>query len=158
GGTTDPATRLNYNGSGGTDPGPANIDFTPYPVGTDIWTPGNQDPVNGCAATSATNDLSHACSSSTGNVPWDSGDLGTVAYDTAPSNRFDYLFVVSPPSVNRQDMVITATSSIHSIYTPMRFMSPNDCKSQDPDQPSFPGDCSPSRMLTYGITVADPGT
>jgi hypothetical protein len=36
-------------------------------------------------------------------------------------------------------------------------MSPTDCKSSDPDQPTFPGDCSPTRMLTYGIVASGAG-
>lgn len=164
GGTTNPTTGTNYNGvPPNSSPIDGGLDLTVYAPGSDIWQPTNQDPSAGCTGTNK-NDLSRACQTSTGNVPFDTPFQGSN--QTAPglidsstaAPRFDYLFVVSPPSVMRQDMVPTATSSTHAIYTPLRFMSPTDCQSADPDQPLFPGDCSSSRMLVYSITVSEAGS
>jgi hypothetical protein len=154
GGTTDPLTGLNFDGVNSSSPIHPGLDFTPFAAGTDIWVPARQDPNLGCGGSSA-NDLSRACQNSSGNVPFDATiptPSGLIDVSTADP-RFDFVYVVSPPSVNRQDMVSTSSSTTHSIYTPLRFMSPTDCRSSDPDQPSFPGDCSPSRMISYQLTV-----
>lgn len=145
GGTTDPVTKQ------------PTASYSAFPAGSDIWSPVRSDPKYGCGGTSSS-DPTHACASP--NVPYDASIPTTMGLiDPSTSNpRFDYLFVVSPPSVNRSDMVTTASSTTHSIYTPVRFMSPNDCKSSDPDQPTTAGDCSPSRMLVYQLKLHQVGS
>lgn len=152
GGTTNPLTGMNYDGIAGNSASIPNqaigIDFTSVAPGTDIYTPNNKDPQWGCSGSTKI-DPTQVCNSNNGNMAFDSsptqGNIDTI--QAGP--RFDYLFVVTPVTVNRSDMDPTASSTIHSIYTPVRFMSPSDCKSSDPDQPKFPGDCNPSRMLRY---------
>ena len=64
----------------------------------------------------------------------------------ADDHRADYLFVVTPPSVNRDDMD-PSRSSTYQKYTPMRFIAPDDCLSNNIDSPLTAGDCSETRML-----------
>jgi hypothetical protein len=154
GATTNTLTGTNFDGTVNSSPISPGKDLTPFAAGTDIWKPANQDTAYGCTGSSLS-DLSRACQDATGNVPYDASiptAQGVIDASTADP-RFDFVYVVSPPSVNRQDMVSTATSTTHSIYTPLRFMSPTDCRSSDPDQPTFAGDCSPSRMISYQLTV-----
>jgi hypothetical protein len=153
GGSTDPATGNQYNGSTlrHPNPGTSGVDFTVYAQGTDTFV-ANSKNTFGCGGAQA-QDPTHVCSASTGQVAFDS-TIPTVTGPidkTSEGSRFDYLFVVTPTSVNRSAMDPTSASSIYQTYTPIRFISPNDCKSPDPDNPLTPGDCSSSRMMRYEL-------
>src|SRR5690606_22541489 len=109
-----------------------------FTAGSDIWTPVDQDPQLGCSGTAGrANDYAHVCETSSGNTPYD--DTTPVSLQlidqSTDTPRFDFLFVVTPPSVTRADMDPSSSSNVSSIYTPVRFMSPGDCNSPDPDNP-----------------------
>lgn len=151
GGTTDPNTLEQLS---------APVDFTQLAKGTDTFSPMRKDAVFGCGGSGQVPDFANVCDNSTGNVAYDSTiPLAQGAIDASVANpRFDYLFVVSPVSVNRSDMDPTSGSHVHQIYTPLRFMSPTDCRSPDPDHPLTAGDCNATRMLAYQLKKHEVGS
>jgi len=76
-----------------------------------------------------------------------------ISLDNNGVSRFDYLFVVSPPSVMVNDFKMG--TSIALAYTPYRFYSPEFCRSADPDNPLTPGDCDEARTIQYGFKFHD---
>lgn len=147
--------------------------------GTDIWNQNMKytatgvspvDPNLGCTGTAKSNPA-HLCTGidrHTSSTPAPPSPAPRayypVPYDDAPVARdmdnpnqpqYDFLFVVSPPTVMSGEMT-NLSSSVHNIYTPYRFMSYGDCISPDPDVPLTPGDCNPERALrNYGIKFHD---
>jgi hypothetical protein len=84
--------------------------------------------------------------------------LNTVDYDLTayqPNARYDYLFVVTPPSVTTASMLDSSASSASLPYQPYRFYSNQDCLSADPDAAAS-GDCLPSNAIkNYGLKFHD---
>ena len=70
-----------------------------------------------------------------------------TATDIDAQERFDFLFVVSPPEVTTNDM--KAENSAARPYIPFRFFQASDCTSGNPDAPAFSGDCSVNRKIDY---------
>lgn len=133
--------------------------YAGYPIkpGTDVWNPNNRDTTYRCNGP-GNQDFAHLCPPSLpGRVPYDNAPV-TGNIDADPSStRFDFLFVVSPPSVMSGDMINTS-SAVHNTYTPYRFMAPGDCSSTDPDT-AVGGDCNPQRALrNYGLKLHDVGS
>ncbi len=171
GGTTNPnatsTTCQQYSSTGnaaGCDAHPSglpfsSVDFSTFAPGTDIWVPTRRDPNFGCNGATP-QDLAHICQESTGHVPFDSPlTVATLPIDAPGSTRpSDFLFVVSPPNVTLDDMNPTSAGITHAIYSPIRFFSPNDCRSPDPDQPLSPNDCSPARIVHYNLNTHDVGS
>jgi hypothetical protein len=83
-------------------------------------------------------------------------NVGSGQLDTgANATRYDFLFVVTPPTINLADMLNTASSSPSLPYQPYRFMANTDCNSPDPDAPLL-GDCNPKYSLTnYALKLHD---
>jgi len=82
------------------------------------------------------------------------GDVTQIPLDKGGS-RFDFLFVVSPPSVTTADMTVAAANgglNIGSPYQPMRFQLASDCTSSDPYS------CPSTNLITYNITLHDLGS
>jgi hypothetical protein len=72
------------------------------------------------------------------------------------AGRYDYLFVVSPPSVTLKSMQDTDPQTSSSLaYQPYRFKSDQDCNSSDPDQPSTSSDCLIDNKINYGLKLHD---
>ena len=72
------------------------------------------------------------------------------------SNRYDFLFVVSPPTLSLNDMIDTSPGSPGRPYQPYRFYLASDCES-NPDSPSSSNDCNKeaNAITNYGIKRHD---
>jgi hypothetical protein len=75
---------------------------------------------------------------------------GTIDTD---SNRYDFLFVVTPPSVSLTQMVDTTPGSIGRQYQPYRFFLASDCPNN-----SEGCETEHNAISTYGIKRHDVGT
>ncbi len=142
--------------------------FNPTPaIGADTWTPVANAYAGGhytegygpysCidSKTSATgaglSDPVGLCTSANDDLPTDSSP--TVSTLDA-NQRFDFLFVTTPPSVMTRDMS-NASGAIYQQYAPYRFRSDTDCNSDNPDD----GTCNTSAAFTmYGIKFYDVGS
>ncbi|MFL5813631.1 MAG: hypothetical protein ACJ763_08640 [Bdellovibrionia bacterium] len=73
-----------------------------------------------------------------------------VTYIDNPSSlRYEFLFVVTPPSVNSGDMS-NSSSPIYAQYAPLRFRVDSDCNSVNPSG------CSAQHMFrNYGLKLHD---
>lgn len=153
--------------------------FAPYnfPTGSDIWVendlgpiardgsnplpyscrgPGRFDPTHLCQPTLPANPVLPPTPPAIppGGVPYDN-NLITGNIDAPETPRFDYLFVVTPPTVNSADMTSTASPAYY-VYKPYRYMAQGDCNSPDPDAPLAAGDCNPQFSLrNYGVKFHD---
>ena len=78
------------------------------------------------------------------------------------SNRYDFLFVVSPPNLSLNDMIDTSPQSAGRPYQPFRYYLSSDCVSTNPinPAPNVPNDCNTeSNAIThYGIKRHDVAT
>jgi hypothetical protein len=120
--------------------------YEQYASGTDIWVAAQGSANLGGSSSSVGADPLNI---KVTRVPADSSP-SSIELDTESNPRFDYLLVVSPPSVMAADMA-NSTSPVRLVYTPYRYMSPTDCKSPDPDNPLTTGDCPVARRINYGI-------
>ncbi len=153
--------------SAGSRPGPScssSFDFSSIGHSewkTDLWTA--LDPLAsaislvGCGANTVIDPmgLCNGTTKKTAATPI-TFDVSTQDIDKADgAARFDYIFVVSPPSVNTKDMQAGNSASLP--YQPWRFKTAQDCLSSDPDLAS-PGDCLASNAITnYGLKLHDVG-
>ena len=70
--------------------------------------------------------------------------------------RYDFLFVVSPPSIMLSDMQNSTSAAMP--YMPYRFYTDVDCLSDNPDAPTTPSDCALGNAITtYGLKLHDVG-
>ena len=77
-----------------------------------------------------------------------------IPVDVDTTSRFDFLFVVTPQSINLSDMQNSTSASLP--YQPFRFMTNTDCLSSDPDQPTSANDCSSTTVInTFGLKLHD---
>ncbi|MBC7690919.1 MAG: hypothetical protein H7222_04065 [Methylotenera sp.] len=146
--------------------------YSQYALGTDIWKYGytntqglaalpdapGRDRFSDCA--NSPDPIGLCSSGTTGSngtsdfsVPKD-GNPTLVSIDGGVS-RYDYMYVVSPPSINALDFKNATSNSLP--YTPLRYHSSKDCQG-DPDHPRFAGDCSPSKLIRYGVKFHDIAT
>lgn len=95
------------------------------------------DPLGVCRA--ATNPI----------APIDTQVLSGANLDAA-QQRYDFLFVVSDPSVNTVDLQ-NITSPVALAHTPVRFFMESDCPGNDPDA----ANCNPQRRINYGLKLHD---
>lgn len=160
--------------------GPSCITTLPLPSATspnsDMWLPWFNDSLapsdQGLACTSGVpntvNDFFNIFSSNPGSCTAGSDATmlssapvvinPTVKQVDANSSRFDYVFVVSPPSITTLNMQDTSSTSPALPYQPYRFYLGSDCSSNDPDNPSTPGDCNPTNAITnYQLMIHDVG-
>lgn len=141
-----------------------------FPVGSDIWRENDLGanakpgaPLDYSCRGSAKFDPAHICgapvgTNNPGSVPYDD-NLITGNIDDPSTPRFDYLFVVTPPSVMSGEMS-SISSPTHYMYTPYRFMAPDDCTDTSGDGLIDPDadNCPASRALrNYGIKFHDVG-
>lgn len=129
--------------------------FAPFGFapGTDIWANVGADPDFKCGGRQPI-DPTHACSGPPGSVPFDN-QIAAFDVDDTNNNRFDFIFVVTPDTVNSADM-ISISSPIRQTHTPFRFLTRDDCNSPDPDLPLQTGDCDPTFALrNYGLKLND---
>jgi hypothetical protein len=135
---------------------------------TDIWTPAGSDQNYSCGKTnqspyanpwSSTNvsglDVCTGVSGNnvaTGTPPFDNAPV--VQYIDDPSSlRYEFLFVVTPKTVNTGDMSNSA-SSVYAQYAPTRFRTDNDCGSSTPTPAG--GKCLSQNMFrSYGLKLHD---
>jgi hypothetical protein len=126
-----------------------------------LWTPNGKDTAYSCGKP---NQVAYA-------NPWSASNTGglnvctaggaatnTVPYDNAPvvkyiddpsSIRYEFLFVVTPKTVNSGDMS-NSSSPIYAQYAPFRFRVDNDCNNTDPTS------CSSTYMFrNYGLKLHD---
>mgnify|MGYP007089698293 FL=1 len=115
----------------------------------------------GCGATVLNDPLGICVTNGSGFVPVQpyNFNVGTGDLDTgAGTARYDFLFVVSPPSITLANMQDTSTSSPSLPYQPYRFKSNGDCNSRDPDN-AAPGDCLQVNAINnYGLKLHDVGS
>jgi hypothetical protein len=104
------------------------------------------DPLNLCNQT--LRDTDGYVNSSTLNPTTNEAIPPTVVID---NSRFDYLFVVSPPSITLSHMQ-DKTSSTGLPYQPVRYKADSDCTAANPNA------CSTTNLLTYEVTTSDIGT
>jgi len=124
-------------------------DKTMFAPGTDVWaTSGNATPYS-CGGSNAT-DLLNLCTEAFP-VPHTT-ELTPKTMDQ-DGGRFDFLFVVTPPTVTTNTMKNLSSSASHA-YIPYRYR-PGDCASPDPDNPVTDGDCDGSKRITYGLKLHD---
>jgi hypothetical protein len=105
------------------------------------------DPVNVCTATNPGKQIGQQA------VPY-STDIQITTTTTQLS--FGFLFVVSPESVTKADMLCTAGGQcLGAQYTPYRYVSGLDC--QAAANPDADATCiaAKERMITYGIKMHD---
>ena len=118
--------------------------FDIFRAGSDIWqfAAGATD---ACATTGGYPDPFNLCETVDGfNTPHQEDGATT---DVDAQERFDFLFVVSPPEITTADM--KAEDSAARPYIPFRFFQSSDCISGNPDAPAFSGDCSINRKIDY---------
>ncbi|MGZ3688345.1 MAG: hypothetical protein ACXVBW_08600 [Bdellovibrionota bacterium] len=128
------------------------VDYTNFALGTDVWDARNFSG-KACVNNDPTTLAAQVCSIK---VPVDpapsTGDIDIV--NGQVNTRSDFLYVVSPPTINTGDMDLVAPNTLP--YLPYRFFSPNDCHSSDPDV-AVPGDCLSSRVIHYKVKTHDIG-
>jgi hypothetical protein len=126
-----------------------------FGAGTDLWDP------RGVVVTQSSPQLTDPLQifgNSTGIAQHVPKDMSPSSVDLDVNNpRFDFLVVVTPVSVMAAQMENTS-SSLNYPYTPYRFPSKQDCQSSNPNNPSFSGDCNPSKKITYGLKLHDIST
>ena len=123
-----------------------------FALGSDLYSFQGSRPIpNNCTNASDQLGLCSALSSHS-SYPASDNNLGIGSLDGGVS-RYDYLFVVSPTTVNALDF--KNTTPVSFIYTPYRFYSPTDCISGDPDSPASATDCLASKMIHYGVDFTD---
>ena len=106
----------------------------------------------GCQSTTLADPLSACNGAATTPISY---NVGTANFGTP---RYDYLFVVSPPSIMLSNMQDTSSSSPGLPYHPYRFYTNLDCLSPDPDSAPA-GDCLQSNAITnYGLKLYDVGS
>lgn len=81
----------------------------------------------------------------------DPNDVITQAIDKGGS-RFDFVYVVSPPSIMLADMQNSSASSPGAPYQPVRFKLASDCTSNNPNS------CNSDNILGYDMKLHDVGT
>lgn len=86
-------------------------------------------------------------------------NVGTGDLDSPnAAARFDFVFVVTPPTVNTTDMQDISSGSTSLPYQPYRFFTNSDCTSPQPGL-TGPGDCLLSNAINnYGLKLHDVGT
>ena len=157
GGTSDPTGTVYSNANYGSIP--SNPLFA---LGSDTYTinqvvvganPLARPAPNNC--TNAPDQLGVCGGLGAGNSAYPASDNNLSLNDTLDHgvSRYDFLFVVSPTSVNALDFKNATPVSLK--YTPYRFYSPNDCISGDPDNPASATDCLSNKMIHYGVKFAD---
>jgi hypothetical protein len=67
-------------------------------------------------------------------------------FDT--TQRYDFIFVVTPVNIYQADILNTTANSIGTQYYPFRYLTAADCQSPNPNNPLTPTDC----QLQYAIT------
>jgi hypothetical protein len=126
--------------------------------GFDFWSASATPNIDGLACKSNV-DPFHVCSSAgteIGTIPYVTSDNFSLKNLDDDSGRYDYIFVVTPPTVTVNDMTDTAASTSSSLaYQPFRFKSNTDCLSTDPDNPISTGDCSLDNKIDYGLKLHD---
>ena len=136
-----------------------DTNYSSYALGTDLYESTYKDLINGgCASSNKPQNGADAglCDSSGSNTVVVDLSPAMQTFGTAGADtRADYVFVVSPPSVNRSEMQSSNSNNTFTTYLPYRFRSPNDCL--NPDNP-VQGDCSSSKMIKYGIVTYDVST
>lgn len=139
-------------------------------TGADYWLPestyASATSPTGCGpnAPSPLIDPFHVCSLTSNSTPAPptpySTSVGIGDLDTG-TPRYDFLFVVTPPTISVSDMQDTSPSSASLPYQPYRFFTDQDCLSPDPDNPVIktPPDCSPANAInTYGLKLHSVGS
>ena len=71
------------------------------------------------------------------------------------NSRYDFVMVVSPPTINLRDMQDPSNSAVLP-YIPYRYY-PGKCVSGDPTHPAFAGDCGVSNRINYALKAHDVG-
>jgi hypothetical protein len=128
------------------------------------WTPGGSDPNYSCGKPqqvtyanpySPTNKGGlNVCSggAATNTAPFDNAPL--VKYIDDPSSiRYEFLFVVTPKTVNTGDMSNSA-SPIYAQYAPFRFRADSDCNNVNPTLCNSPAQIQ-NMFRTYGLKLHD---
>jgi hypothetical protein len=89
-----------------------------------------------------------AAGAATNATPFDHSP--TAQYiDNQQSSRYEFFFVVTPPTVNTGDMSNSA-SPVYAQYAPFRFRADSDCDKEDPST------CSTQHMWrNYGLKLHD---
>lgn len=143
--------------TGGGAPGSALASYSPA-AGADSWFPEKKDPIYGCGgsiqpAPNPANVCSSYASTGVTGMPYDPAPQ-TVPIDPPNQLRYDFLFVVTPVTVNSADMRVSG-GSIANQYTPYRYRVDTDCGVNDPDNAPA-GLCLSNKALrNYGITFGD---
>lgn len=141
-----------------------------YPAGADVMLPNNAFASEApyvpyaCKAGTDPTDYAHTCAKgvaydetpTTGYIDAEQNGSGVVPY-----SRFDYLFVTTPPTVMSKDMA-DSSSSVAALYTPYRFLTPEDCRDPGTGEPYADPDaagCDARRALrNYGVKFHEVGT
>jgi hypothetical protein len=146
-----------------------------YAAGTDKWDTRQRTAVGGGGATSGTtvtldplnlyitsNNGTNAAGSVDVPVDVNPGKQDLDEVSGVSQSRYDYVFVVSPVTLMSGQMGLLNTTPLASTisypYTPYRFPSKQDCQSSNPNNPSFAGDCNPSKIIHYQTVANDIST
>jgi hypothetical protein len=121
-----------------------DTEFDVFRAGSDIWQFAAGTAV-ACDTTDGFPDPFNLCETTAGFHTPHQEDGATTDVDA--QERFDFLFVVSPPEITTADM--KAENSAARPYIPFRFFQSSDCISGNPDAPAFSGDCSINRKIDY---------
>lgn len=154
--------------------GAQKSEYSAYARASDIWyfllaPPSGSSPSGGGSSGSngicggGNIDNMNMCSSFTSpsyptfnqSIPY-SSDVSFLPLDGSTQVRYDFVYTVSPTSVNLQDM-LNPSSTIALPYVPYRYY-PGGCVSGDPNSPAFVGDCSADQKISYGIKIHDVGS
>jgi hypothetical protein len=142
-------------------PGELDLPYVSIATGTDIWLPKQDQGTGGINSTSLITDSMDLLGKVSGIVaaPKDE-NLTSVDLDQSggvQNARYDFVFVVTPPTVMAADMENSSNTTNYP-YMPMRFPNASDCLSTDPNFPTGPGDCNPTKLIHYGLKLHDVGT
>ncbi|MFN7684278.1 MAG: hypothetical protein ACK5QT_02580 [Oligoflexia bacterium] len=147
------------------------------PLGTDVWTSRDTTNGNACGGANPIDSLNLCTTPSpsstnleaagASNFPHETGSaarpLPRIPIDQSSdgsgfSSRFDYVFVVTPTFVSKQQMEAASSDQSDNhpelAYVPFRFTSASACQSADPLNPP-PGDCKVTDRLSYKLKSTD---
>jgi hypothetical protein len=130
---------------------PYNTLNPPPAPGSDVWTDVLGYAPEACGSATVSDPLSVCLAPF--HLPIDGAPTPENIDDPA-NPRFDFLFVVSPPTVMTSDMS-NAGGLTYQQYAPYRFRTDSDCAANNPDTAG----CNTAGALTmYGIKFYDVGT